>query len=71
MEQKKTNKKGILIGVIALVVLVAVFAFVYTRFSAKPVQGAKELTIEVTDNEGAYRCGISAPGNGRNGRSDL
>lgn len=53
MEQKKTNKKGILIGGIALVVLVAVFAFVYTRFSAKPVQGAKELTIEVTDNEGA------------------
>lgn len=52
MEKMKSNKK-IIIGIIALIVLVAVAALVYVKFSAKPVAGAKELTIEVTDNEGA------------------
>lgn len=52
MEKMKNNKK-IIIGVIALIVLVAVAALVYVKFSVKPVAGAKELTIEVTDNEGA------------------
>lgn len=51
----KNNKKSlkIALGVGALVVLVAVFALVYSKFSAKPVAGEKAITIEVVDNNAA------------------
>lgn len=49
-ENKKTNKKAI-IGVVALIVIIAVLAAVYFVFRAKPVTGSKEITIEVVDNE--------------------
>ena len=51
----KNNKKTLKIafGVGALVVLVAVFAFVYSKFSAKPVAGEKAITIEVVDDTAA------------------
>ncbi len=48
-ENKKTNKKAI-VGVAALVVLIAVLAIVYSVFRAKPVEGSKEIIIEVVDN---------------------
>ena len=51
MEQKKQNSKKIWIGVIVLIALIAVFAGVYFKFSEKPAQGAKTLTIEVVDKE--------------------
>ena len=51
MEQKKQNSKKIWIGVIVLIALIAVFAGVYLKFSEKPTQGAKTLTIEVVDKE--------------------
>ena len=49
-ENKKTNKK-VIIGVVALVAVIAVLAVVYSAFRAKPVEGSKEITIEVIDNE--------------------
>ena len=49
-ENKKTNKKAI-IGVAALIVVIAVLAVVYCVFRAKPVAGSKEVTIEVVDNQ--------------------
>lgn len=47
-ETKKMNKKA-LIGVIALVVLVALLAVMYFVFGAKTVTGSKEITIEVVN----------------------
>lgn len=51
----KNNKKTlkIALGVGALVLLVAVFALVYGKFSAKPAEGEKAITIEVVDNNAA------------------
>ena len=51
----KNNKKTlkIALGVGALVVLVAVFALVYGKFSAKPTAGEKAITIEVIDANAA------------------
>lgn len=39
------NKKWLGIGLI--IVLIAVFAVMYSKFSEKPVEGSKEITIEV------------------------
>lgn len=49
-EQKKSNKK-IWIGLGGLVVLVALMAVLYINFREKPVQGSKEITIEVVSKE--------------------
>lgn len=49
----KNNQKKIIIGVVCLAVLVALFAVLYSKFSAKPVAGAKNITIEVVDNDNA------------------
>ena len=49
-EGKKLNKKALL-GVIALVVLIAVFAIVYFVFGAKAVAGSKSITIEVVSQD--------------------
>lgn len=50
-KSKKTLK--IALGVGVLVVLIAAFALIYNRFSAKPVKGAKAITIEVVDDTAA------------------
>lgn len=47
--KKKTVK--IIFGATFLVALIGVFAFVYVKFSAKPVEGNKEITIEVVDQD--------------------
>ena len=39
-----------LLGVVLVVVLVLGLGFVYTKFSAKPVEGSKAITIEVIDD---------------------
>ena len=48
----KNNTKKIVIGAVCLVVLIAVFAFAYTKFSAKPSKGAKNITLEVVNSTG-------------------
>lgn len=50
METKKSNKK-VIIGVIALVAVVALMAVLYFAFREKPVEGAKAITIEVIDDQ--------------------
>lgn len=52
MEEKKTNTKKIVAGVLGLAVLIAVCAFVYVKFKPQAVEGAKAVTIEVVDDEG-------------------
>lgn len=47
MSNQKSNKKTIIIVVAVLAVLIAAFAIIYTQVIAKPVQGAKTLTIEI------------------------
>ena len=49
MAANQTNKK-VIIGVIALIAVIAALATVYFVFRAKPVEGAKAITIEVIDN---------------------
>ena len=48
-EKKQVNKKALL-GVVAVVLLVAVMGILYSVFREKPVEGSKEITIEVVDN---------------------
>ena len=45
-ETKKSNKK-VIIGVVALVAVIAIMAAVFFMFRAKPVEGSKSITIEV------------------------
>lgn len=47
-EKKQMNKKALL-GVIAVVVLVAVMGILYGVFREKPVAGSKAITIEVVN----------------------
>lgn len=49
--KKKFNKKSLL-GVVALVVVIGLMAVAYAAFGPKAVEGSKEITIEVIDNEG-------------------
>ena len=49
---KKTNKKGIVIGLVALVVLIAAFALLYTQLMPKPAAGAKAVTATVVHKDG-------------------
>lgn len=44
------NKKKLL-GLGALIILIAVFAVIYAKFSEKPVEGSKAVTIEVINSE--------------------
>ena len=46
--EKKMNKK-LLLGAGILVALIAVFAVIFTLFSAKPVEGSKAITIEIVN----------------------
>ena len=48
--KKGLNKKGI-IGVIVLVAVIAIMAVLYGTFREKPVEGSKEITIEVVSKE--------------------
>lgn len=51
-ETKKSNMK-LFIGVGVMVLLIALFAVLFFLFRPKAVQGAKSITIEVVDNNGA------------------
>lgn len=54
MEQKKMSKGKIALALGALVAVVAILIGVYTAFGAKPVEGSKNITIEVV-NKAAER----------------
>ena len=51
MENKKLNKKVVL-GLGALVALIAVFAVVFTVFKPKTMEGSKSIVIEVVNKAG-------------------
>ena len=54
MEKKRTNKKlWILVAVV--VVLIAAFLLVYQNFAAKPIAGAKELSISIFHGDGSEK----------------
>ena len=44
------NKKKLL-GAILIIVLVAVMALVYVKFKEKPVEGSKNITIEIVNSK--------------------
>ena len=52
-EIKKNNGKKIGIGIAILVVLIAAALIIYFVAKPKPTEGAKALTIEVVDDQGA------------------
>ena len=48
----KGPKKGLIIAAVAaFAAVIVLMAVLYQNFSAKPVEGSKEITIEVVDNE--------------------
>lgn len=49
--EREMKMKKKLIGIAALVVLVAGMIFAYNTFKEKPVEGSKEVTLEVIDSE--------------------
>lgn len=51
METKKTSTKKIVIGLVALVAVIALLIGAYAMFEPKTTEGAKSITIEVIDNE--------------------
>lgn len=51
MTNKKQNKKAI-IGVVALVVVIALFGMMYMMFKPQTTQGSKAITLEVINKEG-------------------
>ncbi|MDE6167836.1 MAG: DUF4430 domain-containing protein [Acetatifactor sp.] len=48
----KTSNRKILFGAAGLIALIAVLAVVYVMFRPKPVEGSKNIAIEVVDKEG-------------------
>lgn len=46
------NKKKVVLGSGILVVLIITMTLIWTTFREKPVEGSKEITIEVVDSEG-------------------
>ena len=44
------NNKKKLLGIGALIVIIAAFALIYTNFREKPVEGSKAVTIEVINS---------------------
>ena len=50
MTTQKNNNKKIIGMILALVALVILFAMLFVTFRAKPVDGTKNITIEVVDN---------------------
>lgn len=51
MAEKKQMNKKVLLGVLAVVILVAVMGILYSVFREKPVEGSKAITIEVVNKE--------------------
>jgi hypothetical protein len=49
-ERNMKNKKTLL-GLGALVIIIAAFALIYGKFSEKPVEGSKAVTIEVINSK--------------------
>ena len=47
MEQTNKSKKGVIIGVIALVVVVAVLAIVYSQMKPQTTEGSKSIQVQV------------------------
>lgn len=47
----KTGNGKVIIGVAALVAVIALFAVIYAVFREKPVEGRKSITIEVVDSQ--------------------
>ena len=52
MNEQKSSKKGLIIGIIVLVVLIAAVAAVYMIAKPKAQGGAKTVTIEVINSAG-------------------
>jgi len=50
--KKKSNVKQIVIGLIALVVVVAAALTIYNVFGTKTTKGSKSITVQVVDNMG-------------------
>lgn len=46
------NKKKVILGSGILVVLIVAMALIWANFREKPVEGSKEITIEVVNSEG-------------------
>lgn len=53
MSETKNKKKGLALAVFVLAAIAIIFGVVYINFSPKATKGAKELTIEVIDNNTA------------------
>lgn len=51
METTNKNTKKIVIGVVALVAIIAIFFGLYTKFRPQAQTGSKNVTIEVIDDE--------------------
>ena len=49
MENKGKSSKKVILGVAALVVIIAALAILYNVFREKPVEGSKSITIEVVN----------------------
>ena len=45
------NNKKKLLGLGALIIIIAAFAIIYGKFSEKPVEGSKAITIEVINSK--------------------
>jgi len=53
--KKKSNVKQIVIGLIALVIVVVAALAIYNVYGPKTTKGAKAITVQVVDNEGATK----------------
>jgi hypothetical protein len=53
MNENKNTKKKVIIGIAVVAVIAVIFAVIYNIAKPKAVEGAKEVTIEVIDNEEA------------------
>ncbi len=51
METKKTSNKKIVLGLVALVAVIAILVGAYAMFAPKATEGAKAISIEVIDNQ--------------------
>ncbi len=51
MTTEKKSMKKILLGLAALVVIIVALFFAYKTFGAKPVEGTKEISIEVIGSD--------------------
>lgn len=52
MAEKKQMNKKVLLGIAAVVILVALMGILYSVFREKPVEGSKAITIEVVSKAG-------------------